>query len=290
MVFKKYEFNFCEKPLITKFTAKKIIEAAEKGHQIVKATLDLGFTREDVIIEDGVALIRGCPINLLKLIEVLDSDAVFIIECGELQKIAFSSNGKYYKLKCIAENTAPTLEISGIHMHRIRNVTPWQDTLMKIRAARIVRGVKVLDICTGLGYTAIASIMKGAKRVLTIEKDENVLKIASLNPWSKMLMDKRIEIILGDALEVISELGNEEFDRIIHDPPRFSLAGELYSGKFYRELYRVLRKGGILYHYTGQPGVKRRINIIQGISRRLREAGFAVKIDRKTMGIIAFKD
>lgn len=63
---------------------------------------------------------------------MIDDDGVFIVDCGKLIKIAFYDNGKYYKLKCIAEDTASTLEISGIHMHRI-DITPWKDALMKAK-------------------------------------------------------------------------------------------------------------------------------------------------------------
>lgn len=129
----------------------------------------------------------------------------------------------------------------------------------------------------------------GASKVLTIEKDVNVLKIASYNPWSRKLEDERIEIILGDAIDVIAKIESESFDRIIHDPPRFSIAGELYSGRFYSESYRVLRRNGILYHYIGQPGIRRSASIIQGIARRLRNAGFNVEISWPVRGIIAFK-
>lgn len=289
MAIHKYHYKFNEKILITKFTAISILNAIKLNKEQVKVSLDLGLTREPIKISHENVLIGKCRIPLSHLNEILDDDGVFIVECGKIIKIAFYSNGKYYKLKCVAENTAPTLEISGIHMHRIKDTTPWKDTLMKIKAARIRRGLKVLDICTGLGYTAIASIQKGASSVLTIEKDENVLKIASYNPWSRKLEDKRIEIILGDAVNVITELESESFDRIIHDPPRFALAGELYSRDFYQELYRVLKRNGILYHYTGQPGIKRGFSIIQGVARRLREAGFSLTINRSILGIIAFK-
>jgi predicted methyltransferase len=59
---------------------------------------------------------------------------------------------KFYKL--IPTSTWPTLEISGIHMHRIKKVDPKTDTELKLKALGRIYGV-VLDICTGLGYTAI---------------------------------------------------------------------------------------------------------------------------------------
>ncbi|MEM2137206.1 MAG: MnmC family methyltransferase, partial [Candidatus Methanomethylicia archaeon] len=224
------------------------------------------------------------------ILENIVDDAIYILENNSLRKIAVYANGKYYKLKYVAENSAPTLEINGIHMHRIVGITPWEDSLMKVKAARIGYGMKVLDICTGLGYTAIASIRMGASMVLSIEKDINVLEIAKINPWSKWLEDEKLKIVIGDASKVIRDIESESFDRVIHDPPRFSLAGELYGINFYKDIYRILRREGILYHYTGQPGIKRRKNIVKGVSKRLIDAGFNVKIRKDLLGILAYKD
>jgi hypothetical protein len=65
------------------------------------------------------------------------------------------------------------------------------------------------------------------------------------------------------------------FDSVIHDPPRFSLAGELYSEEFYREIFRVLRRDGRLFHYTGNPHVvKKGSSFVDGVIHRLKAAGF----------------
>ena len=43
-------------------------------------------------------------------------------------------------------------------------------------------------------------------------------------------------------------------DAILHDPPRFGIAGELYSqGFYYEQLARILKRRGRLFHYTGSP-------------------------------------
>jgi len=196
---------------------------------------------------------------------------------------------KFYKL--ISTKTWPTLEISGIHMHRIKEVDPKTDTELKIKSLGKIYG-KVLDICTGLGYTAIlAARKKSVEKVVTIEKDENVINIARQNEFSKELFEnQKIELIIGDAFEVVNNFNNGSFNFIIHDPPRFSLAPELYSQYFYNKLFRVLKKGGKMFHYTGEPGKLYGKNFIQGIAKRLLLAGFRkiVKV-KEAKGLVAYK-
>jgi predicted methyltransferase len=196
---------------------------------------------------------------------------------------------KFYKL--VPTKTWPTLEISGIHMHRIKDVDPKTDSELKLKVLGRIYG-NVLDICTGLGYTAIlAARRKSVKKVVTIEKDENVLKIARQNEFSKELFENpKIEIIVGDASEKIKKFESESFNFIIHDPPRISLAPELYSFEFYSELSRVLKRGGKLFHYVGEPGKISGKNFIKGIVKRLLLAGFkkVVKV-KEAKGIVAKK-
>jgi hypothetical protein len=196
---------------------------------------------------------------------------------------------KFYKL--ISTKTWPTLEISGIHMHRIKEVDPKTDTELKIKSLGKIYG-KILDICTGLGYTAIiAAREKNVEKVVTIEKDENVIKIAKQNEFSRELFENpKIELIIGDAFEVVNNFNNGSFNFIIHDPPRFSLAPELYSQDFYNKLFRVLKKGGKMFHYTGEPGKLYGKNFIQGIAKRLLLAGFRkiVKV-KEAKGLVAYK-
>ena len=73
------------------------------------------------------------------------------------------------------------------------------------------------------------------------------------------------------------ELPAESFLRIIHDPPIFSLAGELYSGAFYAQLFRVLRRGGRLFHYIGNLNSKGSGGVARGVIRRLQRSGFRAR-------------
>lgn len=169
---------------------------------------------------------------------------------------------------------APTLLVAGFPMHRIKDTDPHHDTLRKIRALGPISG-HVLDTTTGLGYTAIEASRK-ADHVITIELDPAVLEVARLNPWSQRLFDNpKITQLVGDAAELIQTMEDEAFSRIIHDPPTLSLAGELYSGAFYRQLARVLARGGRLFHYMGDPNSSLGKRVGKGAMRRLRDAGFA---------------
>jgi predicted methyltransferase len=159
----------------------------------------------------------------------------------------------------------------------------------KIKAIRPVTG-EVLDTTTGLGYTAIEAA-KTADHVTTIELDPTVLAIARQNPWSQRLFNNpTISQVIGDSFEVVQELEDSRFSRIIHDPPAFSLAGQLYSGEFYGQLHRVLKSGGRLFHYVGSPDTRSGRNITRGVSERLLATGFSrVRRRPRAFGVVAYK-
>ena len=82
---------------------------------------------------------------------------------------------------------------------------------------------------------------------------------------------------------------DESFTCIIHDPPTFSLAGDLYSGEFYRQLHRRLRRKGRLFHYIGDLESRSGRNVARGVVRRLQEAGFARVVRRpRAFGVVAY--
>ena len=179
--------------------------------------------------------------------------------------------------------------IAGFVMHRIKDIDPMQDTLRKIGAISPVVG-RVLDTATGLGYTAIEAA-RTADEVVTIELDPGAQEMARFNPWSQTLFQSpKIHQIMGDAYEVVQTFEDGSFSRIIHDPPTFSLAGELYSGVFYQQLFRVLKRGGRLYHYIGDPNSKASGGVTKGALKRLQEAGFARVVRRpEAYGVVAYK-
>ena len=255
-------------PLLTSVVARKILEGCGR------VSLDLGLSEASVVLGEGrVILPDGSIVDLEGLRRVSErGNAVFFPDGDTLYMVA-TSDGHFYKL--VPSEGAPTLEIDGIRMHRTRGTTPDADADEKAEALD-VRGGRVLDTCTGLGYTAQAALGRGADLVVSIELRAEVLRIAEMNPWSRgIFVDRRVHLLLGDAHNVLDALRQDFFDYVIHDPPRLALAGHLYGQEFYAKMLRVLRGGGGLFHYTGKPGSRRRgIDLRRGVMRRLGQAGF----------------
>ncbi len=273
----------------------RFIEPAFSAHRISQPTaeisLDLGISWVEVRLHpEGIELPDGELLSWTALRRLMESpEACFEVQDGELLKIqAYSAyTGRHYTL--MSTERAPTLLISGIPMHRIKDTDPYADTLTKIDAIQPVVG-QVLDTCTGLGYTAIQAA-HSADQVTTIELDPTVMEIIRRNPWSQELLDNpKISQIFGDSYEVVENFLEGQFDRILHDPPTLSLAGELYSTDFYRQLYRVLKPGGILFHYIGDLDSRLGHRVARGAAQRLQEAGFrSVRPRKAAFGLVARK-
>lgn len=170
----------------------------------------------------------------------------------------------------------PTFEIGGVKMLPTLRVSPYADAANKVRLIE-PRGKTILDACGGLGYFAAWCLELGAARVVSYERSAEVLWLRTLNPWSPP-PDERLLLHQGDVATEILELPDRSFDAILHDPPRFALAGELYSQSFYEQLARVLKPRGLLFHYTGEPNkLSRGRNLAREVAKRLARAGFAVE-------------
>jgi len=280
------------KPIIlSHYHVTPLLNARQTGEGAVSTSLDLGLTSAEVLLEaERVVLPNGQWLPWEILEEIGQSETgCFVVEDNTAEKIQRFSEflGRAYSL--MPTERAPTLLVSGIPMHRIKGTNPQRDTQTKIRAVAPVTG-QVLDTCTGLGYTAIEAA-RTAEQVVTIELDPTVLEVARLNPWSHELFEHpRIEQVVGDSFDAIQDLEDESFSRIIHDPPMFSLAGELYSGEYYRHLYRVMQRKGRLFHYIGDLGSRSGRNVVKGVTRRLQDAGFS-RVVRKpgAFGVVAYK-
>jgi predicted methyltransferase len=117
----------------------------------------------------------------------------------------------------------------------------------------------------------------------SFEWSPEVLWLRTLNPWSpdpdSPLAGGRLQLVHGDVSQQIATLGDASFDAILHDPPRFGIAGELYSQVFYDQLARVLRTGGRLFHYTGAPNkLTSGRDVPREVATRLQKAGFKAEL------------
>ena len=277
--------------VLSHFQVEPILTAKQKGVESVEVSPDLGLSTVTVkITPEGVVFPGGEELDWHNIEKILKSQSsCFLIKDGSIQAIQVFSEQTNRPCSLLPTRGAPTMLIAGFTMHRIVDSDPMQDTLKKIATISPVVG-RVLDTATGLGYTAIEAA-RAADQVVTIELDPGAQQIARLNPWSRGLFDNpRIQQVLGDAFEVVTTFEDESFSRIIHDPPVFSLAGELYSGAFYRQLFRVLKRGGRLFHYIGDLDSKSSGTITRGVLRRLQEAGFARVVRRpEAFGVVAYK-
>ncbi|MCD6526181.1 MAG: methyltransferase domain-containing protein [Desulfuromonas sp.] len=269
--------------------ARQVLSAMDSGEDSVDISIDLNLSRERFAL-CGDELILDAEHRLsrdeLRQIERKDN-RIYALQDGQLEVLEVRGDG-YYKL--VPTDQAPLLEISGVKMHISKGINPFESA-GQMAGQVVKKGDRVLDTCSGLGYAASAALKLGAREVVSVERSATVMALRKKNPWSQRIFGENIHLIHGDINEYIRELATASFDAVIHDPPRFSLAGELYGEQFYREIYRVLKRRGALFHYTGNPHqLKRGSSFVDNAARRLKAAGFT-KVVKVTdlMGVTAYK-
>lgn len=251
---------------------------------------DLGLSTVQAALDDaGIVFPDDERLSWDDAERIADAEnGCFALEEGTIRKIQAFSETTNRQIVLMPTTGVPTMLIAGFPMHRIKGIDPHGDTLNKIKAARPTG--TVLDTSMGLGYTAIQAA-RLADKVVTIELDPAVVEVAAQNPWSRELFSSpKIERRVGDSFDEVEEFDDGIFSVIIHDPPTIQLAGDLYSGEFYRSLYRILKPRGRLFHYIGDlssPSVSR---IVRGVTERLSAAGFqSVKKQPDAFGVVAQK-
>ncbi len=276
--------------VLSHFQVAPLVQARRDRKMFATISPDLNLTTVEVVLsEGGSAFSGGECITWADLEKIATSEnSCFIVENNSITKIQIFSEETNRLYTLYPTQGAPTMLISGIPMHRIKGTDPHRDTLAKVKTIAPMVG-DVLDTATGLGYTAIAAAT--AERVVTIELDPAATEIARQNPWSRDLFENpKIERIIGDSSDLVPTFRASTFNRIIHDPPMFNLAGELYSEEFYRELYRVLKSGGKLFHYIGDLESKSGRNVARGVMQRLQQVGFKrVEKRPQAFGVITQK-
>ncbi len=277
--------------ILSYIQARPLLEARKRGQTCIETSIDLGINNTSATLSDkGVSFASGQQLDWGSIEKISESEVkCYTVSEQGIEPVQVFSEATGRVCSLMPTRSAPSMLIAGFVMHRIKDIDPWQHAQRMVKAIAPVSGA-VLDTTTGLAYTAILAA-RTAESVTAIELDPGVQAIARLNPWSQELFNNpRIKQVMGDACEVVTTLANESFHRIVHDPPTFALAGELYSGAFYRELYRVLKRGGRFFHYVGDPESKASGGVTRGVIRRLQEAGFSrVVRHAEAYGVVAHK-
>jgi predicted methyltransferase len=277
--------------ILSHFQTALLREAQRAGASAVTVSPDLGITQARALIEPGgVRFDSGEFVEWAALERISrDENGCYALDEQGGRKLVTFSQATNRSCSLFPTARAPALLLAGVTMHRIKGIDPIEDTERKVRTIQPITG-RVLDTATGLGYTAIVAA-RTASRVTTVELDPEVLELARMNPWSsELFQNSKIEQRIGDCSELIAGMADHSFDRIIHDPPMISLAGDLYSTHFYEQLFRVLRPGGRLFHYIGDPESPGGARTTQGVLRRLPVVGFKrVASQPEAFGVVAWK-
>ncbi len=172
-----------------------------------------------------------------------------------------------------------------------------------VKPLQIKNGMKILDFCFGLGYNSIAAVYEHKDLEITaLENDLQILrliteievpeKIRKIHETFSSLADKRkitdeegnsINLILGDAAKTIKDLPSAYYHRVFFDPFSPGKQPELWSLEIFQELYRVLKRNGMLSTYSCAGWIR----------KNMKQAGFQVMdgpvVGRRSPGTLAFK-
>lgn len=258
-------------PLLTRNLAQTLLAARATGARECLGSFDLGRSNGAALLHSDGWDWRGQrypypPTLKDRTIHYWDGEAFAPVArySGSLIKLVPTEWG------------APTFEIDGIKMLPTARESPFEDARRKVALVE-PRGKVLLDTCGGLGYFAACCVSEGVTRIHSFEKNPDVLWLRTLNPWSPdpEACSGRLQLTQYDVTQAIVRFADASFDALLHDPPRFGIAGELYSQVFYDQLARVIRRGGRLFHYTGNPNkLSSGRDVPREVAKRLEKAGF----------------
>jgi predicted methyltransferase len=259
-------------PLLTFEVHETLRAGASSGAGVVQCSLDLGRTTSSVAVEPDRWSVGGESYPYLTVCK----ERTIYYWAGAEFHVASRYTQSLIKL-VPTQWGPPTFEIDGIKMLPTSKLSPYEDAQRKVSLIR-PRSRAILDTCGGLGYFASCCLEADAARIQSFEKNPDVIWLRSLNPWSPGA-DPRLTLENEDVSRAVTALPSDSFEAVLHDPPRFGIAGELYSQAFYDQLARVLRPRGLLFHYTGTPNkLTSGRDVPNEVATRLRTAGFATQL------------
>jgi predicted methyltransferase len=264
-------------PILTQPAAQALLAARDAGTSEWAGSLDLGRSNGHASLEPDTWQWRD---QRYPYPSTLKDRTIYYWDGSEFAPVARYA-GSLIKL-VPTEWGAPTFEIDGIKMLPTSKESPVTDARRKVALVE-PHGKVVLDTCGGLGYFAACCLEAGVARIHSFEKNADVLWLRTLNPWSPdpdaPTSGGRLQLAHADVSQAITQIADASVDALLHDPPRFGIAGELYSQVFYDQLARVLRRGGRLFHYTGSPNkLTSGRDVPREVTKRLEKAGFKAQL------------
>jgi uncharacterized protein len=266
-------------PLLTRKVHDALLAAAAAGAATAECSLDLERTRVTVQVDPEGWTFAG---QRYAHLERCKDRTIYHWTGSEFEPLSRFTTSL---IKLVPTDWGPpTFEIDGIKMLPTAHVSPYVDAQRKVALVQ-PRGKRILDTCGGLGYFAAWCLHAEAAHVCSYEKNADVLWLRSVNPWSPGAAPQ-LTLVNSDVTNEIATLPSASFDAALHDPPRFGIAGELYSQTFYAELARVLKPGASLFHYTGAPNkLTTGRDLANEVSQRLAVQGFQTQ--RSGDGVLA---
>ncbi len=124
----------------------------------------------------------------------------------------------------------------------------------RLSAARLAKGMRVLDCCTHTGAFALNCASAGAAKVTAVDISNDALSMVKRNAALNGLEDV-IETKQADMFELLTEMAaskRRDYDLIILDPPAFTKSNETVRNAYkgYKEInmkaMKLLPRGGYL--------------------------------------------
>jgi predicted methyltransferase len=265
-------------PLLTLAVQTALQAARAAGKRTLCCSLNLAKSEATVsLFEDG----WRCFDRLFPYPQGLKARTIYFWDGGHFEPVARFTTSLVKLVP--TEWGPPTFEIDGIKMLPTAHVSPMADADRKVRLVEPA-GKRILDTCGGLGYFAACARKAEGSQVLSFEVNPDVIWLRSLNPWSPdhrwvQHADVSLTLVRADVCERLQGLPSASFDAVLHDPPRFGIAGELYSQEFYHQLARVMRRRARLFHYTGSPNkLSSGRDLPREVAARLKRAGFSIEL------------
>lgn len=126
------------------------------------------------------------------------------------------------------------------HVDGVPIIRKEMESFLRVMLA-ITKPKKILELGTAIGYSAIlmSECLEKDGKIVTIENYEKRIVQAKEN-LLKAEKEQMIELLEGDAMEIMPTLESEQFDFVFMD------AAKAQYINFLPEVLRLMKKGGIL--------------------------------------------